>query len=519
MSTRRGPVKRTALSLLVMVTAVRPARAEEPSPVRLEEPASATSKDPDTPDATLEETKPVTVPARYWIEHIDVIGNKKTRTTVVRQFVPFAVGDTLDANDVRLESARYRLLGTGFFSKVDLSLRKGSQRGWVRLVVRVEERNTIILNDLWLGLASDVSPDGEPRPITAYGGAHVSEMNLLGTGIALSGAFIIADRQFGVRAGFTNPHLFGSHWIAESEVWGMRARDFFGNRDVLVDDPREKTGQDYASPRYSRVGGSMTVGHDLGVSTQLFAGYRLERIEADLPLAASHVYGLEVQPLDFYLEREISYLSALRASFVFDTRDDTALPTQGQHLVAQVDTGLNAIGSSYSYAKLIARFSHYWHLPWNHVLRLEAFVGSIAGRAPLFERFYVGDLTDFLPDRVLDLTFDRRPPPNFLHTSIVEQRYGDHAARLQLEYRMPVHRGRKFIYGADLFFTLGVYGVAQQSDFTRGITGYRGFNSVPLDLNFNAGVRISSLAGNLQLGIANVLSFLPVRGPEEGAQR
>ena len=55
--------------------------------------------------------------------------------------------------DARLEAARYRLLGTGFFSSVRLSLRKGSERGQAVLVnaikiLRVTSSSFIFIDEL-----------------------------------------------------------------------------------------------------------------------------------------------------------------------------------------------------------------------------------------------------------------------------------------------------------------------------------------------------------------------------------
>ena len=73
------------------------------------------------------------------------------------------------SNDPELELTRFRLLGTGFFRDVQLSLRRGTQRGYVVLVVDVVERNTLVVNDVWLGLSADVDPSGarDPSPPTA----------------------------------------------------------------------------------------------------------------------------------------------------------------------------------------------------------------------------------------------------------------------------------------------------------------------------------------------------------------
>ncbi len=452
---------------------------------------------------------PIIAAPSYVIERIVVVGNRKTNRRVVERYLPFSRGENLSPDDARIERARFRLLGTGYFRTVNLSLRKGSRRGAVELVVTVEERNTIVVNDIWLGFAADASSDGKARPFTGYGGASVAENNFLGTGVGLAGAFVLADRQVALRARITDPNVFGSRWALEFELIHNRARDFFGSRDVLVEGAT--SARDYASPEYKRTGGSISLGHDIGLNAQAFVGLRVEGISADLPKAASHVYGLEVQPIEFHLLRDNSYLSVLRAGLVHDTRDDVSLTSRGTHVLASAEAAAGPLGSDYVYAKFGVRAAHYIPVKWNHSLKLEGFIGSVFGNAPLFERFYVGDFTDFLPDRVLDLTFDRRSSPNFLNTSIVEQRYGDYAAKVSVEYRVPLYRGR-VLYGADAFASLGFFGVLQQRDLERSITGYNSGSRIPIDMTFNAGVRFVFAIGTLQLGVSNFLSFLPVQG-------
>ena len=150
-------------------------------------------------------------------------------------------------------------------------------------------------------------------------------------------------------------------------------------------------------------------------------------------------------------------------------------------------------------------------LPWEHVLRVEGILGSVLGDAPLFEKFYVGDYTDLRPHRALDLAFDRRAAPNFFDTSIAEVRYGDYAARLATEYRIPLYRGRQSIYGVDFFGSVGLYAVANARDLSRRARGYSGFQSIPVDLTFNLGLRMDTAAGGIALGIANFLGFIPIR--------
>ncbi|HLK38520.1 MAG TPA: BamA/TamA family outer membrane protein [Polyangiaceae bacterium] len=460
---------------------------------------------------------------KYTLEGIEVRGNTTTLARVVLRYVPFREGDVLDVDDPELELTRYRLLGTGFFRDVQISLRRGTSRGYVVLVVDVVERNTLVVDGLWLGLSADATPSGTERPLTAYGGAHVTETNLAGTGIALGGAFAVADQQLALRARVADPQFLRTAWVAQAELLYNDARDFFGNRDVIVtyrDVPPESP--DYAVLPYKRFGGRLGFGHDLGISSQLFFDYRLEKIDAVLPLAASDHRGTEVEPIDFMLFDGSSILSTLAATFVNDTRDEPFLPSRGHLFTANLDVSLTPLGSDYPYTKLVLRGSQWSTLPWGHVLHLEAFAGAIFGDAPLFERFYVGDLSDLLPDRVLDLNFDRRPSPNFLNTDVVEIRYGDYAAQIQAEYRVPIYRGTRSIYGVDLFGSFGVYGIANPIDFVDHAHGYEGFSTVPLDLNFNAGLRIDTQAGGFVLGLANLVylgGLIPTRGPQQGAAR
>jgi outer membrane protein assembly factor BamA len=451
---------------------------------------------------------------KYTLEGIEVRGNTTTLARVVLRYVPLHAGDVLDVNDPELELTRFRLLGTGFFRDVQLSLRRGTRRGNVVLVVDVVERNTAIVQDLWLGLSEDVGPSGSRRPLTAYGGARVSETNLAGSGIALGGAFAVADGQLALRARVTDPEFLRSNWIAEAEVLYSAARDFFGNGDVLVDACRTDgncdpipTQQDYAVATYKRFGGRLAFGHDLGISSQLFLEYRLEKIDATLPVAASDHRGLDVEPIDFMLLPGSSVLSTLHSSVVNDTRDEPFLTTRGHRLVASLDASLAPFGSDYAYAKVVLRGSQWFPLPWGHVLAVDGFAGAIFGNAPLFERFYVGDLSDLLPDRVLDLNFDRRPAPNFLDNDVVEIRYGNYAAKIDVEYRVPLYRGTRSIYGVDLFGSFGLYGIANEKDLVDPPRGYRG--TVPIDLTFNGGLRIDTQAGGFVIGVANLVGLIP----------
>lgn len=492
---------------------VSPADAREASPGVPAEKEKGDAGDATFPDSEAPRPPVTSRGLRYVVERVEVRGNRTTSPRVILRFVKYAPGDTLDVDDLELSKLRFRLLSTGFFRDVQIALRRGKTRGSVTLLVTVEERNTIVVNDVWLGLSADAEPNGSAKPLTAFGGIDLAETNLAGTGVTLGGAVAIAERQLALRTRFSDPDFLRSGWALEAQLLYNNAKDFFGQRDALVDDPNNLSLKDYAVVAYERAGGLVGVGHDLGTpNTQLYVDYRLESLSAQLPRAASHRRGLDVEPLDFYLSGGSSLLSTVRTTFVYDTRDRPALPVRGHHLSLSLEGALTPFGSDYSYAKVVGRYSVWAPLPWKHVVRFDLFGGSVFGDAPLFERFYVGDLSDFLPDRVLDLAVDRRAPPNFFGTSIAEVRYGTYAARILGEYRIPLYRGTRAIRGVDLFASAGLYALATQREFSDGARGYTGLRRIPVDATFNVGFRIDSEFGALNIGTSTLVGLVPVRG-------
>ena len=453
------------------------------------------------------------VPVRYTLEAIQVRGNTRTQRRVVLRYVPFKPGNVFDVDDQEVELSRYRLLGTGFFRDVQYSLKKGSERGLVVLVIDVIERNTIVINDISMGLAADDGHNGRVRRLSGYAGLDVAETNLAGTGITLGGAMAFASNQLALRVRFLDPAFLGSNWMIGGSLLYNDAQDFFGTSHALWVYPNGSTQYDSAVVDYTRLGGSLGVGRDLSVSTQVWLHYRLESLNASYPYAASQVRGFATEPIDFDIIRGRSVLSTLRGTLQVDTRDHPFLPTRGSFSTVTAEVGLLPAGRDYDYARVDVQTSRWFKLPWrDHVLRLSAFGGAISGNAPFFEQYYVGDFTDFLPDRVLGVTFDHRYPKNFLGTEIVEVRYGKYAFDANAEYRIPLYRGHHTVFGIDFFGSGGVYSVASDRDFTHPPRAYSGFSRFPLDLTFNLGFRMDTSAGGFVFAFSNVLGFLPVRG-------
>jgi len=117
-----------------------------------------------------------------------VTGNRKTKTSLIvgeLAVMGVAPGAAVGASDARVEAARYRLLSLGYFLDVQLSVTRGSKRGSVVLVVSVEERGTLVINELFLA---------HSEATLFWGGADVSETNFLGRGINLGAGFVASSK-------------------------------------------------------------------------------------------------------------------------------------------------------------------------------------------------------------------------------------------------------------------------------------------------------------------------------------
>lgn len=460
----------------------------------------------------------VEAPLRYVIEGFRLSGNSRTRASVILRYLPFTAGDVLDVDDPQIELTRYRLLGTGFFRDVTLSLEKGKHPGGITLHVAVVERNTIVVNDVWMGLAASADSSGEPSDISSFAGIDAAETNLFGTGISLGVATAFSTDQHGLALRFLDPAFLGSNWMLEGEVLRNKGLGFFGNSNVRWDDPTQTdVVRRQAVVSYLRRGATIGVGRDLGVSTQVWGHFRAERLTAYTPRATSHEYGGETEPLLFDIMKGDSTQATLRLSLLHDTRDKPILPSSGWIVHSSVEAGLRPILSDYAYQKIDVSVARHFPLNYGHVFSLFGFVGLIAGDAPFMERYYVGDLSDFRPDRVLGLAFDDRPAPNILGTTVSETRYGDYAARLTGEYRIPVYRGNHSVYGVDIFVGGGLFAIASQRQLDRPPRNVDGLRLVPVDLTASLGATLDTSLGGFSLSISNLVGFADLGRDPGGA--
>ena len=461
---------------------------------------------------------------RYRLEGIRVTGNR-TRKSVVTSFVPLTIGAQFDVDDPAIEEIRWRLLGTGWFDDVKLSLTRGSRRGWVVLLIEVKERNTLLVDQFVVGLSRAVSSSSATNDtLRPYVGLGMSEANFLGQGVSLSGAAVFSSTQYGLELGYRDPRIGNTGFALTGRVFHNYAREFFGrNPLVWIACPPKKPSADSgdtcdpdvkakrAVVIYHRTGIGIGTGHEITSRLHYSLDWLGEYIDVlNKPNAASTVRGNEVTAIDFRIEDGRSLVSSLRLGVVYDDRDHPALTQAGDYVGFDARFGSHLFGSSYDFARFQLDMRHWFTLPWKHVLSLGLFVGTVFGDPPFFYDFYAADLSDLLPSRVLELNLDRRRTLNLLGTSIVEMDMEDLAARIDFQYQVPLHRGGGFVRGVDAYLGAGVFLLTAREDLRVAISGYHGLARVPIDVTFDLGIQADTDIGLFKLGFSSLIGFSPL---------
>ena len=433
---------------LVLFSALASAAAEEPPP--------------ETPELGETDFGPLVE-----IEKIVVVGNDTTNEKLILRALLVAPGDQLRSGDPRFRASRFRVLALGFFRDVQLKLDKGSRRGAVVLTVRVVERETLVLNRFDLGTSDETK---------LWLGIDIGATNLFGSGIAVSAAAVYATAP---QLPGGTPQLGLRLRVADQGIGGT---PLGAHATALYDDASEAVGP--GALGYRRFGGSGGLSWDLSARTYLSADVRVEAVHV------KSVPPPSLQPGD-------SKLVTFALGLDYDTRSDPILPADGQRLVAVVQAGGEGTGSDYDEVKLHLRWEGWKEVERRHVVSLHLDFGLIAGGAPLFDRFYIGDINPLLPDRKLDLVVSTRPTFDLLGRNAGIVRYGDVEVQSAFEYAYQLFRGKKTIYGGDLFFGVGLFAIGARDDLRP-------------DMWLNGGLRLDTAIGVIELSVANFAGRLPL---------
>jgi hypothetical protein len=436
------------------------------------------------------------------IERIDIVGNVATQGDIIRRALPIAPGDVLRASDKRLRNARFKLLALGFFRDVTFTMTKGSQRGNVVIRIEVFERGTFVLNRLWFGTTA-ASP--------YWFGTDVGDRNLFGLGIAAGAGLIYAAHgdiagtrdQWAGELRLADGSLRGSRWGASGALTFAHGSDFYRVAGGAGDDG---AGNFLGFP-YSRFGGRLAATYDLTALTRLSIAGRFESITADLPTAPTRMLpdGRTVG-VDLHLEPGTSRVATAGFAIDRDTRSDPILPHAGSRITAAAEVGTSALASDYDFATLFARYEQWWPLrEERHAIGMRLVGGVVIGNAPRFDRIHISDVNRMLTPRALGLVLSSAAPIDILTTRGDKPTWGELGGAATVEYAARLFRGsgKRRVYGGDMFFGLGLWGLAESEGVQ--LRDSTVWSSLPIDVYVDAGVRIDTDLGIFELTVANAL--------------
>ena len=464
-------------------------------------------------------TEPISSQVRYVLEDIVVSGNKRTKARLVRTFVPLNPGDFLDPESPELLATEWRLMGTGWFDDVDIRLERGAEPGYVVIVVDVKERNTVVIEQLVAGLAQGVlSTTDSNRKLFPWLGFKVTETNLAGLGIRLSGTALLSEFQQGGRIDLRYPKLIKNEYGIRFGTYFLNGREFFGNNPLVSVPCGMPTcpGTSVVSNavvRYRRGGFMVGTGKDFTTKLRYTLDWIGDIVSVlSRPQAASEMRGNDIAPLNFAIQDGRSFVSSLRFALIFDKRDDPGITKEGVLFYGDVLVGTRFLGSDYDFIRLQASVTRWWRLPWNHTFRLAAFGGAAFGNTPFFYLFHISDLTDLIPSRFLEMQLDARPAPNLLGTSIENNYLGELAWRIDVGYNVPLYERvrERGLRQVNLYTLIGLLGLADLRDPRFGVSGYSGAARFPVDLTFDVGFRFDTRVGVFKVGFSTLVGFIPL---------
>lgn len=472
-------------------------------------PAGSTRAAPPEPAEAARADDPTRVLS---IERVVITGLEQVSRAQVLELLEreglVADAELLWPDDARVERVRDRLRATGYFKRVTLRVEPLSRTpDRVDLYVDVAERSTISFADLYLG-SSRLTP--------FRGGFSLAERNFLGRGVLLGGALIWGTqprvdrsrRQQAYRVFAEAPRLrsaplgllAGGWFISASEPYRVAGAE---------DDPDPSL---FRTFEYDRAGGQVGVSFPITTRLELAADYTFERVAAFMPTAPARVdeAGTIVE-LDLHLRDGVHRHTSVDFGLTYDGRDELFLVGKGGRFALDVQASSAATGSQYEYVKIVAAGAYGFRLPWRHWLTPSASGGQISGRAPLFERFYAGDLSAWTPGREQGLRYSTRNPIDVFGTGIDTRDYGNLFGRFDLEYAWPLFRRTRtrVVYGGDLYLSIGVFTIMGDGA-ERARRRAAGERLAPLGAAGDLGLRLDTALGTFSVSVGNVLRRTPL---------
>jgi outer membrane protein insertion porin family len=308
----------------------------------------------------------VTEGRKFFVQDVNISGNRLTKDKVIRRELAIQPGDPLDEN--RIEASKNRLMGMGYFKKVDTVTVGTDNIGEKDVNFEVEEKETFEFkigggfsdSNSLVGMVqlSNSNFDITDPKNYFYGG---------GQRFRMQGMFGIDRNNFNID--FTEPWLFDMplRWDI-SGYWNMVEYDYWTERRIGVKTSLTKRFYD-----------------DF---TSAAVGYKFENVR---------VYDVDDDRSKEMRDSETrDWVSQFSLMLNRDTRDSLTEPTSGYQISTLGAVSPKIAGSSHNFFRLEAKGVYYKSF-FEKILiaRLAGKIGTVSAfdrndSVPIYERYFLG---------------------------------------------------------------------------------------------------------------------------------
>ncbi|MCP3968076.1 MAG: outer membrane protein assembly factor BamA [Lentisphaerae bacterium] len=303
---------------------------------------------------------------KYTVKDVIISGNNITKDKVIRRELVIQPGDPLDKN--RLKASKERLMGMGYFKKVEAVSVSSNEIGSKNVNFEVQEKKPFQFK-VGGGFSSYYSLVGMAEITNNNFDLFDPENYFSGGGQRLRLQALVGLQRNSLNLNFVEPWLFDIPLrLAFDGYWNTVQYDFWDE---------------------TRIGFRTTLSKKvLDDFTTASAGYKLENVNV------SNIDSDRSQELrDQSGHQWVSQFSLLLNR---DTRDSLSAPTNGYQLSTLGAISPRILGSSNNFYRLEAKGSYYFSLLEKALIfHLGGKVGQLSdfnrnNEAPLFERYFLG---------------------------------------------------------------------------------------------------------------------------------
>ncbi len=287
---------------------------------------------------------------------IKIQGNSRTRDNVIRRDLAVEEGGVYDSKAIRTSTKRLQRLG--YFEDVTVIPQETMNNDQMDVMVAVKEKPT--------GQFSIGAGYSSSDKLMFMG--EISEDNFLGLGTRLAFAANLSAVSNKFNLSYTDPRIFDSNVSAGIDAFNWE---------------REYT--DYTK---GATGGGLRFGHKLFEKWRIYYGYTWTDTElSDISEDAS----------DYILESaKINITSAVRLSFIRDTRNRRFNATSGSKHSLSIKYAGGPLGGEAAYTKLEGHTSWFFPMPLDLVFHTKLAAGQAFenedGKLPVYDNFYLGGM-------------------------------------------------------------------------------------------------------------------------------